>query len=239
MSASLPDADVERSRPPGTQLRDFDVVLPAIVGAVALASLGDRSPLSALGLVSQAAALAVVVAGAAWLLLADSPPGTEQRVFTVAAVLLLGGIADYLSISALVVGLAAGLFWGTTGGVAREYVERDLNHLRQPLVVLVLLTAGARMILSPALAAVALAYFVLRLAGKLAGAWIARRTPGLPLPEDLGATLVPPGVFGVAFAVNAAPMLGEGADRILAAAVLGTIASQLAAGLARPRELAE
>ena len=51
---------------------------------------------------------------------------------------------DYLSLSALVGGLLAGLFWGYVGGTARDCIERDVRYLRHPLVVLMLLTAGAK-----------------------------------------------------------------------------------------------
>ena len=92
----------------------------------------------------QATILALLISATAWLLLGDSSPSTEQRVFSIAALLLVGGIADYLSLSALAGGLLAGLFWGSVGGVARDCIERDVRYLRHPLVVLMLLAAGAQ-----------------------------------------------------------------------------------------------
>ena len=58
--------------------------------------------------------------------------------------LLVGGLADYLSLSALTSGLVAGLFWQRAGGPAAESLRRDLGYLQHPLVVLLLVTAGAR-----------------------------------------------------------------------------------------------
>lgn len=236
MSASLPAADPDRLHPPSIRIRDLDVLLPTLAGAVVLASLHSSSPMTSLALAAQAAALALVISAAAWLLLADTSSNTEQRVFSVAALLLVGGIADYLSLSALASGLLAGLFWGIVGGFARDCIERDVGYLRHPLVVLMLLTAGARTTLSPQVVALAAAYLLLRTTGKLAGGWLARRTPGVATPPGLGASLLPPGVFGIAFALNAAPMIGVAAAPVLAAAVLGTVGSQLAAAVWRSKE---
>jgi hypothetical protein len=236
MSATLPDVDPDRLRPAAIRLRDLDAIFPTVVGGLVLAFLPSSSPLESVGLIVQAAILALLISATAWLLLVGSPPSTEQRVFSIAALLLVGGIADYLSLSALAVGVLAGLFWGSIGGVARDYIERDVGYLRHPLVVLMLLAAGARMTITGWVLILAAAYLLLRTAGKLLGGWLTRRTPGVIIPESIGPTLLPPGVFGIAFAVDAASMLDSSAVSILAATVLGSIGSQLLAALWRPRE---
>ena len=239
MSASLPDADPDRLRAPVIRMRDFDALLPAVFGAVVLAFLHSLSPLASLGLTIQAAILALLISATAWLLLADSSPSTEQRVFSIAAVLLVGGIADYLSLSALVGGLLAGLFWGYVGGVARDCIEREVRYLRHPLVVLMLLVAGARTTFSGWILVFASAYLLLRVAGKLLGGWLTRRVPGVAIPHTVGTMLLQPGVFGIAFALDAASMMGSSGAGFLAAAVLGSIGSQLLAALWRPAEAHE
>lgn len=239
MSASLPGADPDRLRPPALRIRDLDALLPTLVGMGVLAAVRSPSVMASVTLTGQAALLALVISAAAWLLLADTSPGTEQRVFAIAALLLVGGIADYLSLSALATGLLAGLFWGVVGGATRDCVERDVGYLRHPLVVVMLLIAGAQTTLSPAILALAAAYLALRVVGKLAGGTLARRLPPIRQPEGLGTSLLPPGVFGLAFALNAAPLLGAPAMPLLAAVVLGTIASQLVAAVLRPQEPAE
>jgi hypothetical protein len=55
----------------------------------------------------------------------------------------------------------------------------------------------------------------------------------------VGATLLPPGVFGIAFALDATSMMQSVAAVTLAAAVLGSIGSQLLAALWRPAEAHE
>jgi hypothetical protein len=239
MSATLPDADPDRLRPAAIRMRDFDAFLPGVVGAVVLAFLHSQSPLASLGLTIQATFLALLIAAVAWLLLADSSPSTEQRVFSIAALLLVGGIADYLSLSALAGGLIAGLFWGYVGGAARDSIERDVRYLRHPLVVLMLLAAGAKLAFSGWILILAVAYVLLRVAGKLLGGGLARRVPGVAIPDTVGATLLPPGVFGIAFALDATSMMQSSANAILAATVLGSIGCQLLAALWQPVEAHE
>ena len=234
MSATLPDAEPDRLRPAAIRMRDLDALLPAIVGALVLTFLHSFSPLASLGLAAQATILALLISAAAWLLLADTVPSTEQRVFSIAALLLVGGIADYLSLSALAGGLLAGLFWGYVGGVARDCVERDIRHVRHPLIVLMLLTAGARTTFSWWILLFAIAYLLLRVAGKFLGGWLAQRAPGVAIPGNVGTALLPPGVFGIALALDATSMMEPSASSILAATVLGSIGSQLLAALWRP-----
>jgi hypothetical protein len=55
----------------------------------------------------------------------------------------------------------------------------------------------------------------------------------------LAPALLPPGVFGIAFALNAAPMLGPLGPPVVGAVVLGSLGSQVTAALWRPREQEE
>jgi hypothetical protein len=54
-------------------------------------------------------------------------------------------------------------------------------------------------------------------------------------PRDLGLHLLPPGVFGVWFALNEVSVLGADASMLLAVVVAGTIGSELVAALVPPR----
>ena len=160
-------------------------------------------------------------------------------MFSIAALLLVGGIADYLSLSAIVGGLLAGLFWGYIGGAARDCIERDVRYLRHPLVVLMLLTAGAKTTFSVWILILALAYLLIRVAGKLLGGWLTRQVPGVTIPDSVASALLPPGIFGIAFALDASSMMDGAAGAVLAATVLGSIGSQLVAALWRPAETHE
>jgi hypothetical protein len=89
----------------------------------------------------------VVSAGCAvigWLMLRRQSSVAEQRGAIVAILLLIGGAADYLSVSALLGGLAAGTCWRLIGGTTRESVRREVTYLRHAVLAILLLTAGAR-----------------------------------------------------------------------------------------------
>lgn len=211
---------------------DLDALLPIIVGGLIIAALREQAAVPALIITAQVVGIALTVAAAGWLLLARAGLETEQRIFSAATLLLLGGVADYLSLSALMAGLVAGTFWHLMGGAARESIRRDLTHLHHPLVALILVVAGARTELTPGIAGVAVIYVVLRAVGKLAGGIAATAIDRATSP-DIAPRLLAPGIFGVAFALNSTRALGPEMTVVLSVAVLGTIGSQLLAG-ARP-----
>ena len=129
--------------------------------------------------------------------------------------------------------------WRYAGRHPREAISRDVLFVQQPLLVLVLLVAGARAEFSPASLALGVGYVVARVVGKLAAGMVATRTVVIDAPRDLGLSLLPPGVFGVAFALNVASMAGTNASLLLAAVVGGTIGSEFVAILLPPRSAGE
>jgi hypothetical protein len=104
--------------------------------------------------------------------------------------------------------------------------------------VLVLLVAGARAEISLASLALGAAYVALRVTGQLGGARLASQVAGVKAPPDLGLHLLPPGVFGVALALNAIGIVGADASLLLGAVVVGTIGSEVVAYLVPPRSAA-
>lgn len=213
----------------------LDALLPIALGAVVLAVVREPSAAAAAATLLQSCGVTVVIVLAGWLLIRSSSSDTEQRVFTAALLLLLGGAADYLSLSALLSGLLAGLLLEKIGGQARDAVRRDVLHFQHPLLVLVLIVAGARVELPPAWIGLGLVYILLRTGAKLAGGWAARRIAGSAAPE-LGMPLLSPGILGVAFALNVLRASGPDASAILAVAAIGTLGSDLISSLVNPRE---
>lgn len=229
--ARRPGADSALAR-----IVDLDDVLPIVVGGLALALLRDPSPGAALWLSVQACAVALVIATAGWLLLARSSSETEQRVFAIALLLLLGGAADYLSVSALLSGLVAGMFLEYAGGPARDSVRRDVLYFQHPLLVLVLVVTGARVEIAPAWLGLGAAYLFFRTMGKLAGGWIAGRIAAAHIPSDARLSLLSPGILGIAFALNVLRAAGPEAAPGLAVVAFGAIGSEVIALFVRPRE---
>jgi uncharacterized membrane protein SirB2 len=233
-SATMPTGAPFESQAPATHIGDLDDVLPIVIGGLALAWMREGSPGPAAWLTVQAAVVALVMALAAWLLVTQASSDSEQRVFTLGSLLLLGGAAEYLSLSALLAGFVAGAFWNLAGGPARDHIRRDVYHVQHPLVVLLLVIAGARVGFTPILFGLVVVYLVLRITGKVAGGWLVRRIIPSDLPFPVGLRLMSPGIVGIAFALNVLQAGGsERAALVLAVAVAGSLGSELLSLLVR------
>ena len=225
---------------PASRVGDLDDLLPILVGMAVLVTVQKPSTGAAAALLGQAGAIALVIAAAIWLLVTATSSGSEQRVFVIGAILLLGGAAAQLSLSALFAGLVAGVFWNAVGGPVREQVSRDMRYLQHPLVALLFVVAGARLELSGDVAALALAaaYVLCRAVGKAIGAAAARRTVVGSLPRGYGWSLLSPGVVGRAFALNLLQVSGEvaRASTLFAIVLVGSLVSEGLALSARGSE---
>jgi hypothetical protein len=220
---------------PTTRIADFDDVAPIALGGLLLALSREPHVFAALGVLALTAVISVAVAAAGWLLLEERPEGGERIAFLAGALLLLGGGAQYLGTSALFSGLVAGMFWARAPG--EEVLRGVLTRIQHPVVILMLLVAGASLQIGWWVALMATMFVGLRFAGKLAGGWWAARLAPGGMPRSLGFSLTAPGVIGIAFAVNvghvAHPVAGTVALAIVA---LGSIASELLALLVAPRQ---
>jgi len=213
-----------------------DYLLPIVLGGLALAMLREPSPAGALLLALQACGIAVVIAAAGWLLLTRSRSDTEQRVFAIAFLLLLGGASDYLGLSALFSGLVAGVLLEYAGGPARDYVRRDVLHVQHPLLVLVLVVTGARVEVTYAWLGLGAAYLALATAGRYAGGWIGERMAAADPRRDAVVPLLAPGLLGIAFALNVLRAAGPDAAPALAVVAFGAIGAEILMPLVRPVE---
>lgn len=232
-SVAFPRGNPLEARPPGVRVTEFGAVLPILAGALLLASLRAAGWLDAASLVVEASGVTLALAAAGWLLLTRAETETEERVFGVAVLLLVGGIAGALSLSALSTGLVAGVFWRFAGRHPRDTISRDIVLVQHACVVLVLIVAGARAVHTADSLTLAAVYLLARLLAKGAGGAVASRVIGASTPPGLSWRLLSPGVVGVAFALNALPIAGDAGALVLAAVVAGTIAAE-AAGVFLP-----
>ena len=201
-SASAASRPADPVQPLATRIADLDDVLPLVVGGFALALLGAPDALGAARLTALTAVVGLGVAVAGWLLFDRAHGPAERGVFVLGSVVLLGGTAAYMSQSALLAGMTAGLFWRLAPGRADQIIRDDLQKIQHPLVVLLLLVAGASLVPSRAALWLLAPFVLFRLVGKLVGGWAASRfVPGAAAPADIGAYLIPPGVIGIAFAL--------------------------------------
>jgi hypothetical protein len=222
-------ADHDEAHAHATRLNDLDDVLPIVLAGAIAVSLRAGAPGAAAWLLLQTAVMAVLLAVATVLLVRQAAAESEQRVFTIGAVLLLGGIAAHLSLSALAGGLLAGLCWNLAGGAGREHIVRDLRYLQHPLTVPVLVIAGARMSPTSSMLALLLVYVALRSAGKVIGHGLSRRVAFGPATAATSAwQLTSPGVVGIAIALEFARTAGQPpAVTVLSVIVAGALAFEL------------
>lgn len=200
-----------------------DDLLMIAIGGLAMAALRG-SDASSLALLAPALlAIAAMVAIAGWMLVGQTSSEAEQHVFVVGSLLLAGGAAAYLALSGLLVGLIVGLTWNVAGGVAKARILRDLYYFQHPLVVLVLISAGAAAPLSANALALAAIFVGARVLARPVGSWLAGWVMR-DMPRDN--SLVAAGLVGIAIAFDAfrsaePAMLGM----MLGAVVAGTIVS--------------
>ena len=216
-----------------------DDLLAVLLGGAALAFLREPAPAAAAMLMLQATSVTLVIAAAGWILLSRSAPGTEQRIFVIALLLLLGGASEYLSLSALTARACRRLLLGSGGRFDARGDPARRHYVQRPLIVLVLAVSGARLVLTPVVLAIGLPYLVLRLVATTAGAAAARRLVPAWSATDTSLTLVSPGIVGLAFALNAVRAAGSDAATIISIIVIGVVGSELLAPLLKPREAME
>jgi hypothetical protein len=190
-----------------------DVPLVAL-GTITVALAGSRNVPNSL-LVGAGATVLAAAGGA--LLFARANSEAERGVYVTGVVVLLGGLGAYTGVSPLLTGTLAALVWvrGSTG--ADRIIATDLRALQHPLVALLLIVAGASIQWTAALLWITGPLVLLRLIGKLVGGAAAARLARLPAGQ-LAGVLVPPGVLGVALALNVQQVL-DAPDALLISAV--------------------
>lgn len=138
----------------------------ALLGGIAIAALRDTAPSAMVLMTLAIAGVAVMVAFAGWLLVGQADSEREQQVFVIGSLLLLGGSAAYASLSAVFAGLLAGFVWNAAGNLARARIVQHLDYFQHPLIVVMLLTAGASLTFSTEALAVMVIVAALHAVGK-------------------------------------------------------------------------
>jgi hypothetical protein len=173
--------------------RALGEVLP-LVGAVLLVALlpANRVDVSdLLGRIAREAQVipaAAAIAFAGSLLTASARSVTERRVFLLGTTMALGGMADFIAVAALPVGVAAGLVWQADR--TTEALWEDIGQFSIPLVAVMLVLVGSALTVdTAALAAGAACAGVAAITSRRAGLW-----PGplmLGCAVDVGQALAP------------------------------------------------
>lgn len=196
-----------------------------ILGTVVLTATRTSSWQTTAATLVQSVSIITLIAGAGWLFMKHTTRPTEGRVFAIGTALLVGGMADYLTFSPLLGGLTAGALWQRLGGPSREILHHEVLYAQHPLVVLVLLVAGARAEVAPTTLGLAAGYAGLRLVARLACHVATRRVASAAAVGDR-LPLLDPGILGVAFALTVLRAVGNSGTApalALSVVVLGTI----------------
>ncbi len=238
-SLTLPGRSLPEPRRQTDALVEAEVAAAIAAGAAVLAYVRREAAAPAALLLAQNVGIAAVLGLAGWLLARRTTSTTERRVFVMATLLLVGGAADFLSSSPLFAGLCAGLLWQRLGGTSREVLQRETQYVQHPLLVLVLVVAGARTELSPLTLTLAAAYVSLRTVARFSGGALMYRFASAT-SRDLRFELVAPGVFGVAFALSVARAVATPAGdepSVLSVVVAGTVGADVIARFVAAREV--
>jgi hypothetical protein len=218
-----------------SRIAALDDVVPIVAGGLALAGLQSATPGDTLVLFGITVLVGLLLAFAGWLLFEQAHGTAEGVVYVIGILVALGGAATYLRLSPLVTGVAAGVLWRLAPGGADQVVRHHLGRIQHPLVVMLLLAAGARMVVEPMAVWMLAAFVVFRLSGKILGGWLAARLVAGIAPSDMGAYLLAPGLMGVATVLMIQPVAGiTSGTALLTAVALGTVASELLALIVLP-----
>lgn len=206
--------------------RAFLISSTAILATGLAIALRQSAPVDALVMAGQAAAIAVLLGGAGWILSSRGARDQERRVFSIATLLLIGGVADYLSVSGLLLGWAAAGAWRLLRAPGAAEVRLDAAYVQHPVMALLLVTAGARVLFSWQIALVAVSSACLVFAGVLV---IRRHKPGIIVMFD--SLPLAPAAFAVALAMDAV-RLDRGLTAMLSVVVLAAAALDALSGAA-------
>jgi len=226
-SATSAHPDSEPAVAVATRVADLDDVLPIVLAVFVVALIGAATRAEVTTMLLAPPIIGLAVGGIGWLLFERAESGPERMLFVLGTLALTGGAAAYLHVSPLAAGFVAGVMWTIVPGRVDRVVEKDLQRVQHPVVVLLLVTAGASAVFSSAAIWLLPPYLLFRLAGKVSGAWLA--APLIQIrSSDLAAFLMPPGVLAVAFALNFSQLLPAASGQMLLSTVaVGTAAFEL------------
>jgi hypothetical protein len=196
-----------------------------VLGAVAVAIAGGRA-IAGGGLLVIAAS--VLAGSAGWMLFERARGEAERGAFVAGTLALLGGVAAYTGMSPLLGGAVAALVWTWSPGGADRVIAAELRKLQHPLVALLLVIAGATIQWHYALLWIAAPLVLLRILGKLAASLAVARLAAVPAGL-LAAVLLPPGVLGVALALNVQQALGTDHMLLVSSVTVAAAVSELIA----------
>ena len=215
---------------------DLDDVLPTVVAALAVGFIGEQSGVHWMAAVAEPIAIGSACGTIGLLLFERTSSEAERAVYVLGVVALIGGACAFAGVSPLLGGLSAGLFWRNMPGQADAVILGDLRKFQHPLVVLLVVVAGAQTILEPVPLFLFAVFVVFRLTGKVIGGVAAARLVPTLAGEALGAYLVSPGVMGIAIALNLQQISPSDGRAVVSAVAAGSLIFEVVSALVVPLE---
>jgi hypothetical protein len=230
IAASVSSAGAAAPGAAETRIADLDDVWPLVAAALAVAAVSGPTWADAWRVFGLTVVVGLMAGFVGWLLFERARSAAERGVFVLGAIALIGGGAQYVGGSPLLAGLLAGACWKWLPGRADAIVRADVSRYQHPLVLLLLVVAGALTEFSPVAIWLLGPFVVFRMAGKVLGAWFAAPLVPEVRASDLAAFLLPPGLLGIALSLNllqasASPT----AVAVVSTVAIGTLVSELLA----------
>lgn len=202
----------------------FSLVMVVAQGLNGVAS--DAALRDGLWEVFGALGLAVLIGGPAAYLTGRVRPGEPIAAEAIGIVFLIAGLAMWLEVSFLIVGMAVGTI---IANFARHHTRafHEVDRIQWPFMILFFILAGASFEIAGVLAlgAVGLAFLVLRVLSRMAGGWIGARLAHAPRHEArwYGLALLPQAGVAIGMALVAAEAMPAQAEMILTLTIGSTI----------------
>jgi len=148
----------------------------------------------------------------------------HMLALAIAIIFIIAGIGSWLGISPLLACMAMGMVYVNIGGDKRLF--KLVSRFSPPLLLMFFVLSGARLNL-PALASAGImgvAYFIIRIAGKLGGAWLGATLSKSPKKtrKYLGLALIPQAGVSIGLAALGQRILPPDAGSLLSTIILSS-----------------
>ena len=200
----------------------FAAVAAVVIGNGGSGELAVEAVQEICGGVLLGVALAVPMA----LLSGRIRPGEPTREEAIGAVLLCAGLASWLDVSGLLAAVVMGV---GVANMARHHERtfREIENIEWPFLVLFFVMSGAALETEAISGAglVVVGYIVLRVIGKLGGAWLGGTVSGADAPTRrwLGLALLPQAGVALGLALDASERFPALADDVLPVVIVATV----------------
>ncbi len=155
---------------------------------------------------------------------------SNRLIITIGMVFLATGLSNLLGLSALLCCMSMGAMLVNVSNSSSELMKLS-DNITPPIFLLFFVVSGAELNLGviPSIGLVGVLYILLRVVGKISGAWLGAKLTKAPkeVCKYLGYTLVPQAGVAIGLTLVAQTVVPEYADTIRAVVLCGTLVYEL------------